>query len=76
MSESRVFKPDLLLTNNNVAPRLGSKVKLSDNLQAFYVIVTEKNGTLLFGTIDNIIDGKPYKYGDKIMFYINNIIIE
>lgn len=69
-----VYKPQLYTATNNKVPKLGTKVKVSDGDQAFFVIVKQINGKILIGIIDNYITDKKYNYGDQILFFVENII--
>lgn len=70
-----VFYPALVITNNTVRPKVGTKCKVADDCQLFFVLIERIDGNLITGRIDNIILNKEYKFGDKIVFKIENLII-
>lgn len=74
MSSDILHKPQLYVGENKKVPRLGTKVKLSDETQTFFVIVKQINGKMLIGIIDNYITDQKYNYGDQVLFFVENII--
>lgn len=69
-----IFHPNLLQTDNTERPKIGSKCKVADEYQYFFVIVERIDGELITGRIDNIVYNVDYKFGDKVMFNISNVI--
>ncbi len=74
MSSDILHQPKLHKTQNVVLPKQGSKVKVADDEQTFFVIIKQINGKIIIGQIDNFIVGQKYNYGDQILFFADNIL--
>jgi hypothetical protein len=53
----------------------GDFAKVSDNQERFWVIITQRDGDIFTGKIDNHVGlgGQPYRCGDLIRFSTDNI---
>jgi hypothetical protein len=52
----------------------GDLAKVCSGDERFWVVITERNGDVLKGTVANMLVGdQPYDYGDLIAFHMDNV---
>ena len=52
---------------------VGDIVKVCDNRERFWVVVTHRKGNIITGEVNNHLIHSPLKVGEKIRFHIDNV---